>query len=142
MQDDTRSLREIFGREMPPPALESYVLRTAYRAWQKPLRDLSAEKICLLIGQKCGIRAILPMALDILARGILAEICFYPGDLLAECLRLNLTDWAENPAELERFRRMVHHHEAEISACTEIPNRLVAEFLHPTELPTPCGILR
>ena len=68
-----KSLNEIYGLEPVEPELDSYVLRTAARAMRLPLKDLSAEEIRLLIGQKVGLRYLLPLAIEILQKNPLKQ---------------------------------------------------------------------
>ena len=108
------------------PELDSYVLRTAARAMRLPLEALSPEEIRLLIGQKVGLRYLLPLAIEILRKNPLKQASMFPGDLLAVCKRLQPADWNENPAELRAFQDVLK----------------AAEPKTVTEFATPCGVLR
>lgn len=121
-----KSLNGIYGWEPMKPELDTYVLRTAARAMRLPLKDLSAEEIRLLIGQKVGLRYLLPLAIEILRKNPLKQACLYPGDLLGVCRRLEPADWHENPAELRAFQNILK----------------AAEPKTVTEFATPCGVLR
>ncbi len=121
-----KSLNEIYGLEPMKPALNTYVLRTAARAMRLPLKDLSAEEIRLLIGQKVGLRYLLPLAIEILQKNPLKQASLFPGDLLEVCRRLEPADWHENPTELRAFRDILK----------------AAESKTVTEFATPCGVLR
>lgn len=121
-----KSLNEIYGWEPIKPELDTYVLRTAARAMRLPLKDLSAEEIRLLIGQKVGLRYLLPLAIEILRKNPLKQASLFPGDLLEVCRRLESADWHENPAELRAFQDVLK----------------AAEPKTVTEFATPCGVLR
>lgn len=121
-----KSLNEIYGWEPMKPELDTYVLRTAARAMRLPLKDLSAEEIRLLIGQKVGLRYLLPLAIEILRKNPLKQASLFPGDLLEVCRRLEPADWNENPAELRAFQNILK----------------AAEPKTVTEFATPCGVLR
>lgn len=121
-----KSLNEIYGWEPMKPELDTYVLRTAARAMQLPLKDLSAEEIRLLIGQKVGLQYLLPLAIEILRKNPLKQASMFPGDLLAVCKRLEPDDWNANPAELRAFQDVLK----------------AAEPKTVTEFATPCGVLR
>ena len=121
-----KSLNEIYGWEPMKPELDTYVLRTAARAMRLPLKDLSAEEIRLLIGQKVGLQYLLPLAIEILRKNPLKQASMFPGDLLAVCKRLDPADWNENPVELRAFQNILK----------------AAEPKTVTEFATPCGVLR
>ena len=121
-----KSLNEIYGWEPMKPELDTYVLRTAARAMRLPLEALSPEEIRLLIGQKVGLRYLLPLAIEILRKNPLKQASMFPGDLLAVCKRLEPDDWNANPAELRAFQNILK----------------AAEPKTVTEFATPCGVLR
>lgn len=103
------------------PELDTYVVRTAHAARKKPLSDLSAEEIRLLIGQKIGLPHIIPLAVSLLETDPLMEVTYFEGDLLAEMLRLSPDDWNANPEELQRFRNLISRHRNRLPACEHIP---------------------
>src|SRR5215218_3978497 len=81
-----------------------------------PIKDLSVEQIRLLLGQKIGIKYLLPKALVILHENILAEGDFYPGDLLASVLRLDIPDWKEHHGLLLKFDNLINLKRSEIES--------------------------
>ena len=125
MEIRNKSLNEIYGWEPMKPEQNTYVLRTAARAMQLPLKDLSPEEIRLLVTQKVGLRYVLPLAIEILKHNPMAKTCHYPGDLLEACKRLLPSDWKENSTELLHFQQIVQAAEP----------RKVMDF------ETPCGRL-
>lgn len=106
------------------PELDTYVVRTAHAARKKPLSDLSAEEIRLLIGQKIGLPHIIPLAVSLLETDPLMEVTYFEGDLLAEMLRLSPDDWNANPEELQRFRNLISRHRNRLSACEHVPTEM------------------
>lgn len=86
---------------------DSYVVRTVQAARKKPLSELTNEEIRVLVGQKVGLKYILPMAVAILKKDPMAEIRFFEGDLLECVLRLSPADWSENSDELREFRSII-----------------------------------
>ena len=101
-----KSLSEIYGWT-PQNEPDTYVIRTAARAMQKPLKDLTAEEIRLLIGQKIGLRELLPLAVNILRNDPWIQTCYYAGDLLEQCRRLDKIDWNECPDAYAAFRKIM-----------------------------------
>lgn len=103
----SKSLNEIYGLSPQSPALDTYVIRTACAAMQKPLHMLTAEEIRLLIGQKTGLRELLPLAVGILREEPWIQTCYYAGDLLEQCRRLDAQDWHECPAAYTAFQEIL-----------------------------------
>lgn len=86
---------------------------TAYRCYkltQKPLKDLSPEDICFLIGQECGLPYLVPIALEILERDFFIETEYYKGDLVEALLQISDNNkydyWPSHPVEKARFCEM------------------------------------
>lgn len=107
----------------------SYVVQTSQTARKKPVSQLSNEEIRLLIGQKTGLKYLLPVAISILRENPLIEVTFFEGDLLLQLLRLSEADWAQNAEDLKQFQTILRAHQALIRACDEIPDRLIEEYL-------------
>lgn len=77
----------------------------AYR--KIPVKDLSTEQLRLLIGQKIGLRFLVPRSIAILKDNILAEGDFYPGDLLNSLLHLSDDEWSRNKSEKDEFLQLL-----------------------------------
>jgi hypothetical protein len=77
----------------------------AYR--KIPVKDLSAEQLRLLIGQKTGLPFLVPVSVAVLKDNILAEGDFYPGDLLNALLDLSEDEWAQSKTRKEEFLKLV-----------------------------------
>lgn len=107
MEKSDQSLNEIYGMQPFEPVPDTYVIRTAAQAMQKPLRALSAEEIRLLIGQRTGLRELLPLAVGILRENPWTQTCYYAGDLLEVCRRLHDADWTECPDAYAQFQTII-----------------------------------
>ncbi|MET1260560.1 contact-dependent growth inhibition system immunity protein [Flagellimonas sp. DF-77] len=75
------------------PVGESYLVTSCYRVRKKPLNSLEIEDIRMLIGQNLGLKYVIPLALKILQKNILAEGDFYEGDLLKSVLTSDPDYW-------------------------------------------------
>lgn len=128
MTDRTKSLEALEQKVWPEPEFQSYVIRTCHAARKKPLEALTDEEIRCLIGQKTGLRYLLPIAVELLAGDPLREVTFYPGDLLHTLLRLAPEDWSEAPEALAAFRAMLTAGQEAIAACPEIPRALLEAY--------------
>lgn len=58
--------------------------------------DFTAEDLRIMIGQKIGLKFLVPLALKKLAEDPLASGDFFPGDLLQNVLRLGRDYWKDN----------------------------------------------
>lgn len=77
----------------------------AYRKIQ--INKLSIEQTRLLIGQKIGVKFLLPKAISFLQDDLLSEGDFYPGDLLVAVLSLTDEDWKENEELRNELRKLI-----------------------------------
>lgn len=72
----------------------------------KRLIDFSVEDLRIMIGQKIGIKFLVPVALEKLEEDILAQGDFFPGDLLMNVLRLNKEFWEQEPKLYKQLKPM------------------------------------
>ena len=129
MTDRSKSIEVLEQDVWAEPAFHSSVVCTCHRARKKPLYQLSGEEIRCLIGQKTGLKYVIPLALERLQSDPLTEVTFYPGDLLAVMLRLDPSDWEQNPDELQAFRVILKNSHKQIECCGEIPQKLLTRWL-------------
>ncbi|NMO52071.1 hypothetical protein HH310_12790 [Actinoplanes sp. TBRC 11911] len=105
---EERSLEEIeedyWG---DPPAGATRLVATVHGLRRRPVGSLDTEDLRVLIGQKVGLGALLPLALDRLEEDPLAEGDFYPGDLLVAVLRVPRDYWAGHPEQHVRVNGVV-----------------------------------
>ena len=71
----------------------SYLVKTCHKLRKKQLIDFEIEDLRILIGQNIALLYLVPMALDILEKDILAEGDFYEGDLLKSLLTTESNFW-------------------------------------------------
>nr|WP_225957341.1 contact-dependent growth inhibition system immunity protein [Amycolatopsis lexingtonensis] len=77
------SLEQLEGHAWgAPPADATRLVRTAHELRRKPVGDLGAEDLRLLLLQQVSVELLVPLALDLLERKPLTEGDFCPGDLL------------------------------------------------------------
>lgn len=104
--DENKTLLELCKMLDAKTNFESYVVQTSESAIRKPLKELSNEEIRLLIGQKIGLKYLIPMALHILDENILIDCHYYNGDLLEALLELNKDDWKNN--DIKKFISIIN----------------------------------
>ena len=99
-----RSLEEIDGsRWGDPPADATPLAATVHRLRRVPIDRLDVEGLRMLIGQKEGLDALVPLALDRLEADPLAEGDYYPGDLLAAVLAIPSAHWLAHARQRDRL---------------------------------------
>lgn len=85
------------------PDDESYLVTTCCKLRKKPLNDFNIEDLRIMIGQNIGLKYLIPLALDILEKNILAEGHLYEGDLLNSVLTSNKEYWK---SEMDNWNKM------------------------------------
>ncbi|MBU8856590.1 MULTISPECIES: contact-dependent growth inhibition system immunity protein [unclassified Micromonospora] len=89
----------------PDPGRDATSLvRRCVELRRKPLAEFTVEDLRIMLGQEIGVPALLPLASQVLLRDPLAEGDCYPGDLLANVLRLPESAWSGLGAEREGLR--------------------------------------
>lgn len=93
----SKSLEELEGEKWSKPDFDSNLAKECHRLWSVPISELSVENLRMLIGQKIGLKYLVPFALDILAKNPLAEGSMYKGDLLANIAAIPESFWQKHP---------------------------------------------
>ncbi|UOZ08577.1 contact-dependent growth inhibition system immunity protein [Amycolatopsis sp. WQ 127309] len=111
--NETLTLEQLEGHTWgDAPSDASRLVKTVHELRRKPVGQLTAEELRVLLGQRVGVDALVPFALATLERDPLAEGDFYPGDLLVAVLDLPADHWTRNAEEAERLTRIVATAEA------------------------------
>ncbi|MFE9654264.1 contact-dependent growth inhibition system immunity protein [Micromonospora sp. NPDC006431] len=82
---------------------DTFLVRRCLELRRKPLAEFAIEDLRIMLGQQIGVPALLPLAVQVLLRDPLAEGDYYPGDLLANVLRLPGSAWSNLRAERKRL---------------------------------------
>lgn len=128
MDIQDKSIEELEDYHWEDSDFDSYVVQTCQRARKKPLSQLSGEEVRLLLGQKIGLRWLIPVALSIVDDDPLVQITYFEGDLLLQLFRLSDEDWEHNREDLECFRAIIRENLSLIRSCREIPDELLAKY--------------
>lgn len=106
--DRRRTLEELEHNNWgPPPTEGTNLIAMAHALRRKPVGDLTAGDLRLLIGQSIGLRFLVPFALDLLQADPFVEGDFYEGDLLHSVLRIEPAFWAAHPELAKDIRSVV-----------------------------------
>lgn len=91
------SIEQIEGNNWgSPPNDATRLVKKCYELRKLPIRDLEIEDLRVLISQNIGLEIIIPRAMHILEKDILAEGDYYEGDLLSVVLRSDPSLWNDN----------------------------------------------
>jgi hypothetical protein len=105
---ENRSLEQIEGDAWgDPPADATKLMTTVHELRRKPVDTLSPEDLRVLIGQKVGLDALVPLALSRLERDPLLEGDYYPGDVLVSVLKVPEEYWSAHPQQLLDVKRVI-----------------------------------
>ena len=103
------------------PKNESYLVTTCHKLRKKPLNEFEVEDLRILIGQDLGLKYLIPLAIKILEKNILAEGHFYEGDLLKSVITSNTDYWK---VEREDWNNIISIYENNL----ELINNEAAEY--------------
>ncbi|MFI5929327.1 contact-dependent growth inhibition system immunity protein [Micromonospora sp. NPDC051543] len=82
---------------------DTFLITRCTELRRKPLAEFTVEDLRIMLGQQIGVSALLPRAVNVLLRDPLAEGDYYPGDLLANVLRLPGPAWLRLRVERKRL---------------------------------------
>ncbi|MFD9889740.1 contact-dependent growth inhibition system immunity protein [Amycolatopsis sp. NPDC059027] len=106
--DETLTLEEIEGKPWgEPPADASRLVKTVHELRRKPIGQLTAEDLRVLLSQQTSVDALVPYALNLLETNPLVEGDYYPGDLLVAVLQLPAEFWRHHADLAARFGQVV-----------------------------------
>ncbi len=79
------------------PADATWLIRRCYELRKKQIKELDTEDMRLLIRQDIALPILIPLAIQILRKDVLAEGEMYPGDLLQAVLEADEKYWRRHP---------------------------------------------
>lgn len=92
------TLTELEGKDWGPPTYDSGLVTRCHAARYKPIGDLSADELRMLLGQDIGTFFLLPLAIDRLLSGALElPDDLWPGALLNAACQVEIAHWAASP---------------------------------------------
>ena len=94
--DPTKSLEQLEGVSWGQPEFNSTLVVRCHELRKKPLREMTAEDLRVLVGQGIGLDFLAPLALDLLDTDPLVAGDLYRGDLLAAVIRIDERFWSSH----------------------------------------------
>ncbi len=112
----SKTLEKLEGDIWPAPERgDSYLISTCSLLRKKPLKDFTIEDLRIMIGQNMGLQYLLPMALDVLSKNVLAKGDFFAGDLLKSVTEVHADFWKQNKELHKRLKKMVEENKDELA---------------------------
>jgi hypothetical protein len=137
MTDRAKSLQDLDGQVWPEPAYNSYLITTCHRLRRKPLDQLTAEDLRILIGQNIGLDVLVPLAIELLEQNPLVSGDFYPGDLLAAVVRADPAFWRRDSRRFRAVQDIVRGASARAHELGPADRETLAEVLRGAAAFTP-----
>ena len=81
------TLEQLEDDVWPAPDVHTSLIDTCHRLRRVPIDSLAPSDIRILLGQRIGVRHLVPLAIDILDADPLIDASHFPGDLLTAVLR-------------------------------------------------------
>ena len=93
----TKTLENLERNIWPPLSSDegSYLIKTCNRLRKKALAEFDIEDLRIMINENIGLKYLIPLALEILNKNILAEGNYYEGDLLSAVLSSDKSYWEQ-----------------------------------------------
>src|SRR5689334_4658169 len=79
-----------------PPKNSTALVDNVHRLRTIQIEKLEPKDIRLLIGQKVGLKFLIPVALDLLTNDLFIDTDFYNGDLLQNVMQVDNDFWDNN----------------------------------------------
>ncbi|WP_148415451.1 contact-dependent growth inhibition system immunity protein [Noviherbaspirillum massiliense] len=99
-----KTIEQLEGAVWREPAHGSHLAATCHQLRKKPINQFSVEDLRLMIGQDIGSEYLVPVAMEVLERDLLAEGDYYPGDLLKSLITLPKQYWETHSKQLRQAR--------------------------------------
>jgi hypothetical protein len=112
--DDTKTIEQLeknywTNNDLPTPLVEK-----CYRYRKIPLNEMSVELVRLLIGQNIGLEFLIPKAIALLEKNVLAEGDMYEGDLIISLLTTGKDYWENHPDDKKQLLNLILKQKQEI----------------------------
>lgn len=105
---DQLSLNEIENFDFgDPPEDATHLVATVHRVRRKPVGELDAEDLRVLLLQKMSPETLIPRALTLLEQDPQVAGNYYEGDLLVATLHAHAAYWRDHPQQAARVEPII-----------------------------------
>lgn len=105
--DRTKSIEALEENNWDNPTYESNLVLTVHELRKKPLNQLTASELRILIGQKIAMSFVVALAIEELEDNVLVESDLYSGDLLNVVSEIGNEFWSKNPELKDDFEKIL-----------------------------------
>lgn len=115
-----------------PTSDDSYPIRHLYELQDTRISEYTIEDCRFLVSQNIGLEYIIPLAIEILAKNILAAGDFYEGDLLNAVLKVPESFWRKKPLLYHALKEQLNLQKDTLENNIEIHSmkKTISEFLN------------
>lgn len=112
---------EVLEKEIwKEPTYNSYLVTTCHQLRKKPLKEFEIEDYRIMIGQNIGLKYLIPLAIEILGKDILAEGDLYEGDFLQSVLTSDENYWKLVPGKWQAVKEIFLKNRMQLENCDTI----------------------
>ena len=120
----TPTLEQLENDIWPEPDVHTSLIDTCHRLRKIPIDDLGAGDIRMLVGQRIGVRHLVPVAIQLLDADPMLDAALYPGDLLTAVLRADANYYRGFPKLRNQLVSIASRAQQSISELDELPRSL------------------
>ena len=118
------TLEQLENDIWPEPDVHTTLIDTCHRLRKIPIDDLGAGDVRILLGQRIGVRHLVPVAIQLLDADPMLDATFYPGDLLTAVLRADANYYRGFPKLRNQLVSIASRAKRSISELEELPRSL------------------
>ncbi len=111
----TKTLELLENHVWPSAEYDSFLIRRCHELRKKVLNEFTVEDLRIMIGQQIGIFYLIPLAVEILTKNLIAEGDFYEGDLLQNVLKVDSAFWDNNQKYRKAIYMLIKNREVELA---------------------------
>lgn len=116
--------RRQWAGEEPIEGEDSRVTWMTYSLLNKNLQDFDVEDLRFMVGQKEGLTYLIPLAIKVLKKNILAEGRLYPGDLLTNVLSIDNSYWEKHEDQKKEICKLFKSNINLIRNCEDLTREI------------------
>lgn len=109
-----KTLEKLENKIWETPSLNNHLVTTCHKLCKKPINQFEVEDLRIMIGQKIGLKYLLPFAIEKLKKDLFISGDFYEGDLLQVILKMEKQFWIDNPIVKNEIDNLIKGKEDEM----------------------------
>ena len=109
-----KTLEELEDDYWREPEYDSHLIVTCHQLRKKKLEAFQVEDLRIMIGQNIGLKFLIPIAMEVLDKNILAQGDFYEGDLLKNVLTCDEEYWQKERGKWKQMKALFKRNEQKL----------------------------